>query len=122
MNYYLENIIRDKKKKTENIKGGYIVQLSNQTQSVDFYDVMIDNKLHRNIPCPVPSWLQDQLELENEFSLIYSRTEKLRTERKPLFRSGENVQIIYENGNINQPKISLENSGKNHIEPRIIYF
>jgi hypothetical protein len=121
MKKVFKKIFKSRKEKTENIQGGTIITLISQTSGVDYYDIEINGKEYSRVPCPIPLWLSDQLKIDGVKGFIITDNRRLKVERSPIFSEGESVQIIFENGNPQLPKISLEKSGKKYIKRKIIY-
>lgn len=121
MKKVFKKIFKSRKEKTENIQGGTIITLISQTSGVDYYDIEINGKEYSRVPCPIPLWLSDQLKIDGVKGFIVTDNRRLKVDRSPIFSEGESVQIIFENGNPQLPKISLEKSGKKYIKRKIIY-
>ena len=134
---WVQTVNKYQKKTKQNISSGNIVAVGNQGSGVDYYDIEINNKIYRNVPCPIPNWLNNQmaniLNLRNQIKTYaasrtyigvqYDISSRVRTsfEREPLFSVGDNVEVTFEGGNQSLPKITLELSGKKYKELTIYY-
>lgn len=113
--------ITKNKDKTDAIQSGTIISLVAQSSTTDYYDIKINGTYYSNVPCPLPSYLQKQLQLVNSVTLLVTQNRTLRVERTPLFSPDETVQVIFEGGNKSAMKINLEKSVIKYKDTEIIY-
>lgn len=134
---FVQKTLKYQNKVKQNISSGKIVAIGNQGSGVDYYDIEISGKIYKNVPCPIPNWLINQmanvLSLRNQMSTYaasrtyigvqYDISSRVRTsfDREPLFTVGDNVEVTFEGGNQSLPKITLELSGKKYKELTIYY-
>lgn len=134
---WIQSTTKYQKKTKQNVSSGNIVAIGNQGSGVDYYDIEINNKIYKNVPCPIPLWLTNQMaNVQNLKSQVknfassrtyigvqYDISTRTKTtfEREPLFAVGDNVEVTFEGGNQAIPKITLELSGKKYKELTIYY-
>lgn len=117
----IKDIYKDKVEKINPIQQGKIINLTGQSSGIDYYDVEINGVVYKGVPCPIPSWLDEQLRKDLKIAYIKIDSLTMKVNRRPVFAKGESVQITFTNGNKNNPKINLETSGKKYKEYKIIY-
>lgn len=121
MKEVIKRLTKDKKEKTDSIQSGTIIALVNQSMACDYYDIRVNGTYYSNVPCPLPQNIQDQLKLEQPKGIQITQNRKILLQRKPMFSANESVQVIFEGGNKNTIKISLENSIVKFEETEIVY-
>jgi len=117
----IKDIYKDKAEKINPIQQGKILSLVSQSSGIDYYDVEINAVVYKSVPCPIPSWLDEQLRKDLKIAYIRVDSTTVKVNRRPVFATGESVQITFTNGNKSNPKINLETSGKKYKEYKIIY-
>jgi len=117
----INDIYKDKAEKINPIQSGKIISLVGQSSGIDYYDIEINGIVYKNVPCPIPSWLDEQLRKDLKIAYIKIDSNTLKVNRRPVFARGESVQVTFANGNKNNPKINLETSGKKYKEYKIVY-